>query len=738
MAAEPTSWVVRYRGWVVAGWALAALALAPRAARVDRYLAVAPPMGGEAAVVDSELATRFVTPFVNYVILIVGGGPPPVEPRGRALLDSIVRYVARVPGVLRIRSYETPRDTLFFAPGYEATFVVVGLDGLQHTPEDVLLQLRGATAALLRALSEQFPHLTLRWTGRPALNADLRQASSADVSAAERRALPLTLLVLVAAFGTILAALVPVASGALVITIALGLATLVGARWPLATLAQSFIAMIGLGLGIDYALLVVSRFREALGAGLSPDAAAGDAARTTSRTIVLSGAAVAVGFAALLAISHPELRAAAVGGLLSAATAVLVSISLVPALLSWTGSGIDRGRLWPARWALRSRSAWQYWGQWIVRRPIHVLVAAGVPVVVLAWQAHRLRPGLPRGGEWLPAGMESVAGLRQLETMGRGGGVQTIHVLMHLPAGHDVLTQDGWAAVRRMHRWLAADQSIAAVHSFTSFDTGRPLSRLAFFTTPRSMWQPFLAEDRRSVLLHAVPAESVDAVALVAFVEKLRTLDAERFTGLAGTRILVGGLPAARADYVRAVGGHFGSVVMLVLVGTFAVLFAGLRSVLVPLKAIALNLLAVGCGFGAVVLAFQDGWGVGLFGLGEPVDRVYLVLPAIVFCTVFGLSMDYEVFLVTRVAEAARNGANDGAAVVEGLAGTGPVITSAAAIMVTVFGAFMLGDFLLIKMLGLALAVAVFVDATFVRSAVGPALLTLAGRWNWWPGGTPP
>src|SRR6266542_745208 len=355
---RPTAWVVRYRVWVVAGWALTVLALAPRAARVDRFLAVAPPIGGEAVVVDAELAARFVSPFVNYVILIVGGGPQPVEPRGRALLDSILACVGRVPGVLRVRSYETPRDTLFFVPGHEATFVVVGLDGLRHTPEDVVLELRRATSALLPALSERFPSLTLRWTGRAALNADLRQASSADVSAAERRALPLTLLVLVAAFGTLVATLLPVASGALVITIALGLATLVGARWPLATLAQSFIAMIGLGLGIDYALLMVSRFRESLGAGLSPDAAACDAARTAGRTIMLSGAAVAVGFAALLAIPHSELKAAAVGGLLSAATAVLLSISLVPALLSWIGSGIDRGRLWPARWALRTRAAW--------------------------------------------------------------------------------------------------------------------------------------------------------------------------------------------------------------------------------------------------------------------------------------------------------------------------------------------------------------------------------------------
>lgn len=735
---HPSGWAVRYRVWVLGAWTVTGLALAPRAARVERFLAVAPPEGGEAAAVDAALASRFRTPFVNSVILVVGGGPGPIEPAGRALLDSIRDSVARVPGVLRVRSYESPRDTLFFHRGNAASFILVGLDDRGRTPEDAVPELRRATSALLPALAQQFPDLTLRWTGRAALNADLREASGADVRAAEKRALPLTLLVLVAALGTVFAALLPVGCGVLVITVALGLATIVGAHWPLATLAQSFIAMIGLGLGIDYALLVVSRFRESLAAGLAADAAACEAGRAAGRTIILSGAVVAVGFAALLAIPHSEARAAAVGGLLSAATAVLVSVSLLPALLSWLGARIDRGRLWPGEWALGAGAAWRRWGRHVVARPIAVLVAAGLPIVVLAWQGHRLRPGLPRGGDWLPPEIESTRALRELEAMGRGGVVQTLHILMQLPPGHDVLTHDGWSAVRRMRRRLVADERIAAVQSFTSFAAERPPSRLALFMAPRATWEPFLTEDRRSVLLHAIPAESVDDVALVALVRRLRAFDAEQFTGVAGTRILVGGLPAARADYVDAVEGRFGTVATLLLAGTFVALLIGLRSVLVPLKAIALNLLAVGCGFGVVVLAFQDGWGLGIFGLHQRVDAVFLILPTIVFCTVFGLSMDYEVFLVTRVAEAARQGADDQTAVVEGLANTGPVITSAAAIMVAVFGAFMLGDFLFVKMLGLALAVAVFMDATLVRSAIGPALLTLAGRWNWWPGRTPP
>lgn len=731
----PAHWAVRHRVGVVLAWTGITIALAPRAAHVTEFLTVMPPIAGQAAVVDKEMAARFPTPFVNYVILVIGGGP-----LDRESLDSVVRHVARIPGVLHVRTYEHSQDTLFHIPSHGATLVVVGLDDRQHVPESVVPELRRATTALHSALTRRFPKLTFRWTGRAALNADLLAASSADVAAAERRALPITLLVLIVALGTLAAALVPVGSGMLVVTLALGIATIIGARIEIATLAQSFIVMIGLGLGIDYALLIVSRFRERLSAGADGRAAASDAARAAGGTIVVSGTVVAVGFVALLAIPHHEFRAAAVGGSLSAATAVLLSVSLVPALLSWLGAGVNRVRLWPARWTLQTATVWHRWGQWIVARPLRVLTVAVLPVAFLAWQGHRLRTGLPRGGgnEWLPSGLEATAGLQQLETMGRRGIVQTIHILMILPAGADVLTRDGWSAVRRMRELLTADPRIAAVQSFNSFTTNRPLSRLTLFMMPQSTWRPFLSEDRRAVLLHAVPVESSDEAALAALVRRLRALDPDRFTGIAGARILVGGLPAARTDYVDAVSGQFGTVATLVLLGTCVALFIGLRSLLVPLKAIVLNLLAVGCGFGAVVLVFQDGWGLGLFDVAERLETVFPILPTIVFCTVFGLSMDYEVFLVTRVAEATRQGMDDRAAIVAGLATTGPVITSAAAIMVTVFGAFMLGKFLLIQMLGLALAVAVFLDATLIRSAIGPALLTLAGRWNWWPGRTNP
>jgi len=222
--------------------------------------------------------------------------------------------------------------------------------------------------------------------------------------------------------------------------------------------------------------------------------------------------------------------------------------------------------------------------------------------------------------------------------------------------------------------------------------------------------------------------------ALVQLVREIRAAGGAA-SGLEGAVVRVGGLPAFNTDYRDAVVGRFGQIAGLVILGTLVALFLGTRSLLVPLKAMLLNLLSVGAAFGALKLVFQDGWGGRLFGVAEPLGAVFSTLPVIVFCMVFGLSMDYEVFLITRVMEGRRSGLDDRTAIVEGIANTGPVITNAAAIMLVVFVAFTLGQFLIIKLLGFTLAVAVLLDATVVRMVIGPALLQLAGRWNWWPYG---
>jgi len=234
-----------------------------------------------------------------------------------------------------------------------------------------------------------------------------------------------------------------------------------------------------------------------------------------------------------------------------------------------------------------------------------------------------------------------------------------------------------------------------------------------------------------------LPASSVSLRDQVKWVRELRETGALALTGVPGATLLVGGIPALNADYETIIRDRFPSVTALVVGGTLLALLCGFQSIFVALKAIALNLFSVAASFGALVCVFQNGHGSSFLGVPGGTGSVFPLVPIVAFAIVFGLSMDYEVFLVARVLEARRSGLSEMDAIPEGLARTAGLITSAAAIMIVVFAAFTFGGFLVVKMIGFTLAVAVLIDATLVRIVIGPALLRIAGDWNWWPGGLP-
>jgi RND superfamily putative drug exporter len=729
--------IIRRRTRILAAWVVVCVALLPAARSIESVLSVAARIdGSESAVVDDQLAQRFHSPFAHSAVLVATGLPSPTAPAGELALRSLVDALRATPGITNVLSYLDGRELLFAgAPGSDegGAFVIVGLAGGMR-PDARLELLRRATRRLETDLRRDHPHVALRWTGETALNADLRRASAADAQGAELRALPATLVLLLVAFGALTAALLPVAGGMLAIGISLGVASAVARVWPLSILLQNVVTMIGLGLGIDYSLLIVGRFRHELRAGHDRERAALEALRHAGPTIVLSGLAVAIGFGALATAPVNELRSVAVGGLLVTGVSILLSTTLLPGLLALLGTRVDAGR---ANFMSRVHPPWNDWAGVVTRHPGRVLAVCGLPVCALAWQARRLNIDLPRG-DWLPKEMESAVAVRSLQAAGRGALIQTIRVTLELPPGVSAFDDSGWSATTRVARWLVADSAVAQVRSLPGIvaPMGGMLPRDAQLAlVPDAVRRSFVSDDGRVALLEVIPRETATPRDLSLLVRRVRAADTVLASSAGRATLLVGGLPAFNHDYERAVAGRLAQVIALVVGATFIVLAVGLRSVLVPLKAIVLNLLAVTAAFGAVTLVFQDGAGASLLGLAGPLDGIFPAIPVLVFCIVFGLSMDYEVFLVARVREARNAGLGEREAIAHGLSHTAGLITSAAAIMIVVFGAFMLGDFLLIKMLGFALAVAVLLDATVMRLAVSPALLMLAGRWNWWPGG---
>jgi RND superfamily putative drug exporter len=726
------------RFWGAVAVGIAVLALVPYSFHVDRSLETAAHIkGSEAERVSQELAEQFRSPLAKRVVLVMRGLPASDSDEGRQVLARIVEEVRKEPGVSGVVSYLNWSDPIFLAKG-GGSFIIIGLARAEPSVEALIPKLRERVENFRNEIQGRYPAATLEITGETPLNFDLRKTSADEVRDAERLVLPLTLLLLLVAFRSVVAAVLPLGVGLLAISMTLGASALLAERWQLSILIQNLATMLGLGLGIDYALLMVSQFRENLAAGLSAPDAADIAGRRAGRILIVSAATVAIGFAALLTVPVSDIRSIGVAGLLVTGASVLLANFLLPSVLAMLGKRIDAGRFaLPRRFKLGlsnpAPERWRRWGHKVTANSWKALLFAGVPLLLLGSQAAQLEPGLPRG-DWLPPQAESVRALHSLEEMDRAGIVQSLQVIMELPGGTTVRTAAGWEAVGRVSAALASDNRAARAISLTTLaGKGSGPAYLSFMND--EMRRSFLRSDGRATLIELLPGTWVTPTEQIRWVRNIRQMDVGGLAGLTGGSVRVGGIPALNADYDSVVRDRLPSVIALVVGGAFLALLLGFRSLFAAVKAIALNLLSVAAAFGALVLVFQDGHGSKLFGVPGGTGSVFPIVPILAFAIVFGLSMDYEVFLVARVLEARRSGFTEIEAISEGLARTGGLITSAAAIMVVVFAAFTLGGFLVIKMLGFTLTVAVLIDATVVRMVIGPALLHLAGDWNWWPWG---
>jgi RND superfamily putative drug exporter len=717
-----------------------ALALMPFSYKVERRLETAAHIkGGESEKVNLELAQRFQSPYAHRLIVVISGIPDPDSAESADALGFLTSSLRSVPGVSgAVSSLDWP-DSLFTGNNGGA-LIIVGLDLHDRTVEALVSILKAKAEWMEGQLRSQYPDVKLEITGEAPLSLDLQKVSADDVKHAEERAMPVTLLLLLLAFGSLVAALLPLGIGVLSISMALGAAALLSHYLHLSILVQNLATMLGLGLGIDYALLMVSRFREALAEGYDPGHAADIAAGLAGRTLIISATTVAIGFSALLTVPISELRSIGIAGLLVTVLSVMLCTFILPWVLGLLGHRINAARVrLPGRRFKTPESLcaaskrWERWGSIVTRRPWTALLVAGVPLLILAFQARRISPGIP-GLDSLPAAAASVRALHTLQGMGRAGIVQSLRVILELPPQSPPLSPAGWLAVTRLTRRFQSDPRAQEVLSLPTL-TGMSDTANAVNDVPEPIRKSFLGSDGQATLIELLPTAALSPNDQKRWVREVRSSDVAAITGVPGAVLRVGGVAAQVADYDAVVREWLPRVVLGVVLGSLLALLIGLRSLLAAVKAILLNLLSVGASFGALVLVFQEGHGSKLFGLDGPTGSVYPIVPILSFAIVFGLSMDYEVFLVARVLEERWRGLSETSAVIEGLARTAGLITSAGAIMIAVFTAFTVGSFMVVQMLGFTLAVAVLIDATLVRMVVGPALLQLAGDWNWWPFG---
>ena len=745
MITLPARSVIRYRWVVIAAWGALAAFFVPRAAHIQRDLAVrgGPDRPTESSRSADMIDSAFPKPFADYVAIVVRGPVRISNRRYTDLLDTLAAAAEREPYVRQVVSFRTLNESTFVSPDRRTTFLLAALAREQtgDITKDFVPELRDS----LRAATARVPGsagFDVRLTGSAALDHDVRTISAEDSEASERRILPLTLIVLVMAFGALVAAMLPLAVGVLAITIALGLVTVAARLWTMSVFVLNITTMVGLGVGIDYSLLVVTRFREELNRGLTPQDAAIRTIRTAGSAVTTSGLIVVVGFAALVLTPLVETRSVGIGGLIVVATAVLLATTFLPATLSLLGRNIDRPR-WMARalaW-IHAPTGWERWARWLGHRPWRAIAIGGSIVAVLMIPLTQIRLGLP-ARNWFPPRSESGEGLAMLHDMGANGLILPTRIAIQLPPGESAIRGQRLFGLKALTDSLRRDPRVKEVRGVASLRPGMSSFQLAVLYGDAAgvkarypaFFDAYLSSDNRTTLVDVITDDSVTLTGMMGLVRHTRAIIAHGVRGLNGATALVGGFAAAGVDLQSDLLHRFPTVVLLVLGITAVMLFVAFRSLLVPLKAVLLNCLSVGAAFGVTVLVFQHGYGGRLFGLEGPTEAIFVVVPVLVFATVFGLSMDYEVFLLTRIKEVFdKTGRNDHATF-EGLSMTASTITFAGAIMILVFGAFAFARVLAVQFMGFGLAMAVLLDATVIRMVLVPAIMHIAGRWNWWPG----
>jgi putative drug exporter of the RND superfamily len=566
------------------------------------------------------------------------------------------------------------------------------------------------TGGLRRALHAQRGPPALV-TGQPAIQHDLDPILASDVRRGEAIAAPIALLVLVAVLGLSLAVAIPFLVALSTITATLAVVYAFAEVMPVIAYVPNLVELIGLGLAIDYSLLVVHRFREELAGGAATERAIARTMETAGRAVVFSGLTVAIGLGLLLLVPVPFVRSMGLGGFVIPLASIAAALTLQPALLSLLGPrGVRSVAFGRGPAMLGTGGFWPRLAGAIMRRPVAwlaagaaVLVAAAVPVFWL-----HLTPGSISG---LPASPESVRGYQLLRERVGPGIVTPTHVVADAGAPGAARTRPVRAAFGRLEDLLVSDPEAYVIGTDTNGPYVDPTGRYArIFVAGRHEYGDL--ESRR-------------------FVGRLRhrLIPAARFP--AGVHVYAGGAPPQGVDFLDRSYTAFPWLVLAVLVLTFAALLRAFRSLLLPLKAVLLNLLSVGATYGLLVVVFRWGIGSGLLGVHRS-DLVEGWIPIFLFAVLFGLSMDYEVFMVMRMREAWDKTHDNALAVATGLERTGRIVTAAALIMVAAFGGFVAGSIPGLQELGLGLAMAVLLDATIVRAVLVPSLMAVLGRYNWW------
>ena len=613
-------------------------------------------------------------------------------PEFTAAVSQLTRDAAA--SIAYARLYAKTRDASLVASDRHALLIPIGL----VTPHDRALERLFDVIDNTNARGE----VEVAMTGEFTQEYDLQRVSQEDLAKGEFIGMPAAMLVLLLVFGTVVAASLPLLLAIVSIIVGLGLAALIGSAWEISFFMVNMLTGMGLALGIDYALFIVSRFREEHARGLDTTEAIATAGATASRAVLFSGSAFVLAMVGLLLVQSTIMRSLAIGAIVVAIGSVVAALTLLPAVLSLLGDRVNRFRI--PLIARDSGGESRFWGRIVgrvVRRPglslalsVAVLLLAASPVLGMHIGAS--------GISTLPDKLESKQGVLALQHSFPAAGAEPAFVVV-----------DGGVRDKTVREGIT--QLRAAVRADRSFGS------------------PQVQVDEAADLAVVTVQISADPLSdrAVSAVRRLRADLVPAAFGAEAGRVLVTGTTAENVDYFDVMGFWLPIVIAFVLVLSFGLLTLAFRSVVVAATAIGVTLLSVGAAYGLLVLVFQHGVGADLLGFTQ-VETIEAWVPLFLFAVLFGLSMDYQVFLLSRIRERHLEPGDTTEAVTFGITSTARLITGAALIIVTVFVGFAQGDLVMFQQMGFGIAIALVLDATIVRSVLVPAAMVLLGDWNWY------
>ena len=702
IAARAAKWSATHRKAAIFGWlAFVVVSLAIGGAVGQRQLTDGESVSGEAGRAEVALEESGLSPN-SEVVLVQSKGETVDEPGFRAAIADTTRSLAAVPSV---RALSSPLDGGGqVSADRHSALVEFEIPGDEEAAEAKV----DASLAAVAAVDRRHPGTRVEQFGMASANKALEKVFSDDLAKAETTSLPVTLVLLVLAFGALVAALVPLLLAFSAVLATTGLLALPSQLVPMDPNVSAVVVLVGLAVGVDYSLFYLRREREERRAGRSAEASLAAAAATSGRAVLVSGLTVIAAMAGMLLSGDPTFISFAVGTMTVVGVAMIASLTVLPAVLSKLGDRVDRGRI-PflgravERRRERGRSAWGTVVNGVMRRPLASMVASAGVLIALAVPALGMHT-VVSGAEDLPRDVPVVQTYDRVTEAFPGEAAGATVVV----EADDVTSGPVAAAIADLKQRAAADRIVnGPVTQETSADG--TVASIVVPTVGKG------SDEQATAAMERIRGELVPAA----------------FAEVPGVEANVSGWAAESKDFNEMLAKRLPLVFAFVLGLAFLLLLVTFRSLVVPIKAIVLNLLSVGAAYGVLVLVFQNGLGESLLGFHSN-GGVSSWLPLFLFVILFGLSMDYHVLILSRVREAVDRGLSSDDAVREGITATAGTVTSAAIVMVAVFSIFATLSILDMKEMGIGLAVAVLIDATIVRAILLPATMKLLGDRNWY------